>query len=44
MIGQNDVAYGQPGAYTGVNKTPQATGSDTELNTGGFLFASDLAC
>jgi hypothetical protein len=32
------IALGQALAYVEDNKTPQATGSDAELNTGGFLF------
>jgi hypothetical protein len=37
------IARGQAQGYKETNKTPQATGSDAGLNTGGFLFARSPA-
>ena len=43
MIDSKAIAYAPGGGYVWGNKTPQATGSDAELNTGGFLFVCVLA-
>ncbi len=39
MRNSNFLAFLLPGSYPDINNTPQATSSDAELNTGGFLFA-----
>jgi hypothetical protein len=35
----NFLAFSRQGSYFSLNNTPQATSSNAELNTGGFLFA-----